>query len=98
MRTRCTALVAALALAAGSARADTIATDLSGEARSLLDVWLKAQNEGDFDTYQIVYAQRFTGVRRSGPRTVRLDRAGWLKDRKRMFGKPMAVSISGLTI
>lgn len=62
------------------------------EVRRLLDAWLAAQNGGDFDTYAAVYAQKFEGVKRAGERVYNFDRDGWLKDRKRMFEKPMAVS------
>jgi hypothetical protein len=58
------------------ARADT-AADMSPDVKTLLDAWLKAQNDGDFNAYEKLYAQRFTGIRRSGPRTVKMDRAGW---------------------
>jgi hypothetical protein len=68
------------------------------EVRKLLDEWLAAQNEGSFARYEALYADRFQGVRRSGPRTVRLDRRGWVEDRKRMFGKPMKVEIAELEL
>ncbi|MCS6913691.1 MAG: nuclear transport factor 2 family protein [Myxococcales bacterium] len=68
------------------------------EVRALLDRWLAAQNQGRFDLYQALYASRFYGVRRSGSRTVHLDRAGWLRDRARMFGKPMQVEVADLTV
>ena len=63
----------------------------SEEIAALLDRWLAAQNEGDFESYQALYAERFLGVKRSGPRTVRFDRAGWLADRQRMFRKKVTV-------
>lgn len=58
----------------------------------MLDRWLEAQNQGRFDEYQMYYGDEFTGVRRSGDRTVRFDRTGWMRDRKRMFEKPMTVA------
>lgn len=61
------------------------------EVAALLDGWLAAQNEGDFEAYQALYADRFLGVKRSGPRTSRFDRAGWLADRQRMFRKTVVV-------
>lgn len=61
-------------------------------AQALLATWLAAQNRGDFAAYQALYAADFHGVRRSGARVIRLDRAGWLKDRARMFKQPMKVS------
>jgi hypothetical protein len=68
------------------------------EARALLDRWLETQNTGRFDEYQSYYRDEFTGVRRSGNRTARFDRAGWLQDRKRMFAKPMKVEADNVHI
>ena len=65
----------------------------SPETHALIERWLGAQNAGDFAAYGALYSQDFRGVRRSGARTVEFDRAGWLKDRARMFRKPMTVSI-----
>jgi hypothetical protein len=58
---------------------------LESDARALLASWEAAQNAGDFAAYERLYAKRFTGVKRSGPRTRSFARAGWLEDRKRMF-------------
>jgi hypothetical protein len=66
--------------------------------QAFLDAWLKAQNDQDFDTYESLYASRFEGVRRSGARTVRLDRTGWIADRKRMFKKRMSVELRDVEI
>ena len=68
------------------------AADPKSDAQVLLLRWLGAQNTGDFEAYQSLYAPTFTGVRRSGPRTASFDRAGWMADRERMFRKPMTVS------
>jgi ketosteroid isomerase-like protein len=87
----------ALALVAPAARADTAAGD-SADARALIARWVEAQNQGDFAAYQSLYARTFTGVRRSGGRTVNLDREGWMRDRKRMFGKPMKVTVGDLQL
>ena len=38
-----------------------------------------------------LYAPAFQGIRRSGERTVTLDRGGWRRDRQRMFTRPMGV-------
>jgi len=67
-------------------------------AQALLDQWVVAQNKGDFAAYERFYAQKFTGVRRSGPRVVRLDRKGWIKDRQRMFKHTMVVAASEVKI
>lgn len=86
--------IVAIVLGAGAARAG----DLESAGRKLVDKWVVAQNKGDFATYASFYAKRFTGIRRSGPRTVRLDRAGWMKDRERMFKKPMLVGVADVKV
>lgn len=68
------------------------------EARAVIEAWIAAQNAGDFSAYQAVYAATFTGIRRSGQRTVPLDRAAWMKDRRRMFERSMTVQIDDLEI
>jgi ketosteroid isomerase-like protein len=80
-----------LLLAVEAARADGTPPP-AAEARALIDRWVAAQNAGDFAAYQALYAAGFTGVRRSGSRTVNLDRAGWMKDRERMFKKKIQVA------
>lgn len=60
-------------------------------ARAVLDAWLAAQNRGDFAAYEVLFAPRLEGVKRVGERVARFARAGWMADRKRMFGKPMVV-------
>jgi hypothetical protein len=92
-RTLALALLPSLAFAAPSPRPDA-----SAEARALVDAWAQAQNRGDFAAYQALYAQRFGGIRRSGARTVRLDRKGWMRDRERMFKKKMEVAVEDLEI
>lgn len=67
-------------------------------AREAMTEWLRTQNEGDFDSYSRLYARQMLGIKRSGDRTRRLDRAGWIADRKQMFRKPMVVRLSGLRI
>jgi hypothetical protein len=71
------------------------AEDEETQAKALVDRWLKDQNTANFDDYQTLYAQRFFGIRRSGPREVRFDRAGWMKDRRRMFNpkRPATVAV-----
>ncbi len=61
------------------------------EAKAVLQTWLQAQNARDFARYATLYAADFQGVRRSGERTVRLNREAWLRDRERMFKAPMSV-------
>ena len=45
------------------------------DARGVVDGWLAAQNAGDWAAYDKLYATKFTGIRRSGPRTVRFHDA-----------------------
>lgn len=66
--------------------------------KALMDKWLAAQNQGDFATYEGLYAQRLEGVRRSGKKVVRLNRKGWVKDRKGMFKRKMIVEMTDLDI
>jgi len=68
------------------------------DVKDLLDKWLSAQNTGNFSVYEPCYASRFQGVRRTGNFTLRLDRAGWMKDRGRMFKKPMTVQMDKVVI
>lgn len=63
------------------------------EVEAVIASWRAAQNEGRFDEYTALYAQRFEGVKRSGERTRRFNRSGWLRDRKRMFRSPMQVQV-----
>lgn len=65
-------------------------------AKEVVSTWLAAQNEGDFAKYSAQYASRFMGVKRVGPRRFRYDRAGWVKDRERMFKKPMKVELTDM--
>ena len=66
--------------------------------RGVLDIWLAAQNTGDFEGYSALYAEKFYGVKRSGPRTYRFARDGWLQDRQRMFRKKVTVEASDVHI
>ena len=68
------------------------------DAEALLAAWLAAQNTGDLAGYQKLYDDRFTGVRRSGAKVRRFDRAGWMADRGRMFEKAMVVASSELSV
>lgn len=68
------------------------------EAKALVQAWLDAQNNGDFDAYSAVYAPKLTGIKRIGERTFNYNRDGWLKDRKRMFQKKMQVSMDDLKL
>jgi hypothetical protein len=80
---------------AGGARS---ATDPNAPARALFERWLAAQNGGDLAAYRELYSLRFHGIRRSGKRMAKLDYAGWMRDRERMFKKKMTVAAEGLTV
>ena len=67
-------------------------------ARATLDAWLAAQNQGQFESYAALYASKFSGVKRSGPRVRRMDRKAWLQDRQAMFKKKMNVSASNVVL
>src|SRR4051812_46405598 len=68
------------------------------DARGFLERWLNAQNTGEFDAYQKLYADDFRGVRRSGPRSATFDRDSWLEDRRRMFQKKMTVEAKNVRV
>jgi len=68
------------------------------EVRAFVEIWLSAQNRGDFGPYSELYAQRLEAVKRSGSRTRRYDRAGWLADRQNMFRRPMQVSVADVRV
>jgi hypothetical protein len=68
------------------------------DVEALLERWLEVQNAGDFAGYDALYADGFRGVRRSGKQTVRMDRARWMADRKKMFKKPMKVVATDVEI
>ena len=67
-------------------------------AAALLTAWTDAQNRGDFEAYERLYAKTFRGIRRSGKQTRTLDRAGWMKERARMFRAPLAVAVSDVVL
>ena len=75
-----------------------VAELVPAEVRAVIDAWLRAQNEGDFAAYERLYAPRFTGIRRSGPRERRFDRAGWIADRQAMFRASMQVATRDVTV
>jgi ketosteroid isomerase-like protein len=103
-RARAPALLLALALLAGpaAAHADSPPTPPGppdeAAVRALVARWLDAQNKGDFAAYRALYAPSFHGIRRSGGRTVVLDHDGWLRDRERMFKKPMKVTAADVRV
>jgi ketosteroid isomerase-like protein len=74
-------------------------TPIAQEAvKALVDAWLAAQNKGDFAAYSGLYAAKFFGVKRAGQREERFDRERWLKDRQKMFQKPISVEMNDLQV
>ena len=77
---------------------DPTADVTPAEVQAVLDAWMRAQNTGDLAAYDRLYAARFTGVRRSGPRERRFDREGWMADRREMFHAAMQVAVRDVTV
>ena len=67
-------------------------------AQTLLNTWLSAQNEGDFERYSSLFAERFEGVKRADEREYHFARAAWLENRARMFQRPMTVTASEVSV
>ena len=77
----------------------TFAANISeSDVKSFLSNWLAAQNAGSFTNYSVMYAQEFSGIKRSGKQTTSFNRNAWLEDRKRMFKSKMKVSASNVQI
>jgi len=91
-------LTAAILWVGSAAQAASVYRIASTDAESVMQKWLAAQNTGNFKAYEQLYADRFTGIRRSGTRVVPMNRAKWLADREKMFRRPMKVTASGLAI
>ena len=66
--------------------------------RAIVTQWLAAQNAGVFADYEKLYAERFNGVKRVGAVARTYNRAGWLDDRRRMFGALMQVTATDIVI
>src|SRR5262249_52277747 len=61
-----------LAILVAAASALAVPLD-EAKVKATVDRWLAAQNQGDFAAYGSLYAPSFTGIRRSGAKTVSLD-------------------------
>jgi hypothetical protein len=66
--------------------------------RELVRKWAAAQSGNDFAGYEALYAVRFTGVKRAGSATTRLDRKGWMADRKTMIVPGLLVEASDVRV
>jgi hypothetical protein len=71
---------------------------LETAARTLIDTWLRSQNNADFASYEALYSKWFQGVKRTPTEETDLNHDDWLSDRKRMFAKRPTVAISNLKI
>jgi len=71
---------------------------LEAAAKALIDRWLAAQNGNDLAAYSALYAPRFTGIKRSGPREKTFGRERWLADRARMFKSAMKVTADDIEV
>jgi ketosteroid isomerase-like protein len=72
---------------------------IEAHAKTLMERWLAAQNDGDFERYAALYAPDFKGVRRTATgKPKEFDLEGWKADRKKMFEKKMEVAADGITI
>lgn len=80
--------------AASPEAAESVAEPKRPEApvEALLTSWCQAQTDGDFKAYSALYAKDFKGTKRTKKgKTKTYDLKGWLKDRGRMFKKPLHV-------
>ena len=68
------------------------------DVRALVDRWTLSQNQGNFDDYQSLFAERFTGVKRMANQTRRYNRKNWLQDRAQMFAREFVVKAAGLRL
>ena len=71
------------------------------DAKALIDRWLSTQNDADFDSYASLFAGTMRGTKIGifqGESTRHgFNRAGWLKDRKKLFADDYEVEIDALT-
>ncbi|HYJ10629.1 MAG TPA: nuclear transport factor 2 family protein [Polyangiaceae bacterium] len=65
---------------------------------AFVERWRSAQNSGDFEAYEKLYANRFVGIKRVGQQVFRFDRKRWLLDRKGMFAHKPEVTAKELTV
>ena len=76
----------------GAASTSKAISSDEGQVREALASWCASQTEGDFDAYAAFYADEFEGIKRSKKKKKKTyDQKRWLKDRGRMFKKPLHV-------
>ena len=89
--------VALSLIACGGDKSDSSGSSTAGDAtqgpvETVLSNWCNAQTAGDFKTYSALYAKEFKGIKRSKKRKAKsYDQKAWLKDRGKMFKKPLHV-------
>ena len=98
MRRVFVAMCALALIACGGEKSSTDSEASAAEAKqaspleAVLTQWCDAQTAGDFDAYSALYAAEFKGIKRSKKRKAKTyDQKAWLKDRGKMFKKPLHV-------
>ena len=85
-----------LAACGGDEKSSSGSAGSSGGAptpvEAVLSTWCEAQTSGDLEAYSALYAKEFKGIKRSKKRKAKTyDHKAWLKDRGKMFKKPLHV-------
>lgn len=68
------------------------------EAKAVVEAWLAAQTERNFDAYAGVYADDFEGIKRNGHNTTHLEREAWLESRRKSFERGFSITATGLKL
>lgn len=68
------------------------------DVRAFVERWAEVQSQHDFARYEQLYAQRFEGVKRSGPRTRGFNRGAWMSDRQPMFTPTQRVTVRDIAV
>jgi ketosteroid isomerase-like protein len=68
------------------------------DVKALVQRWAAAQSGNDFAAYEVLYAPRFTGVKRAGTYTKQFGRKEWMTDRKTMIAPGLVVEANDLQI
>lgn len=77
---------------AGAGEQGSVESGPEGEVKATLADWCQAQTDGDKEAYSAFYIEGFEGVKRSKKKKKKTySLKGWLKDRGRMFKKPLHV-------
>jgi hypothetical protein len=70
------------------------------KVRYFLNLWEKSQDSKDYSAYENCYSVDFIGVKRVGNKTIKLNFADWIKDRRKMMSEAdnLDVDIENLKI